>query len=137
MVKLTHFSNPFGITLILRLNMLSSCTIRWESQFLNLWNKTWISWFSLRLILQSLCAEPLYCLVIWQWSPTCFSGIIILCLSLILKQPLIWRFNISSVLKETKITKNYKITIQRRQKCFFPRCNIWSYMNLLKFLIRT
>ena len=31
MVKLVHFSNPFGMTFILRLNLPSSYIIRWES----------------------------------------------------------------------------------------------------------
>ena len=34
--KLIYFSNPFGKTLILRLNLPSSCIIRSESQFFRL-----------------------------------------------------------------------------------------------------
>ena len=33
-VKLIYFSDPFAITFILKLNLPSSCIIRWEFQFL-------------------------------------------------------------------------------------------------------
>ena len=65
-VKLIYFSNPFGKRFILRLNLPSSCRIRWESQFFKLWNAIGILWFNVRLILQSLFGEPLYFPVIWQ-----------------------------------------------------------------------
>ena len=40
MPKLIYFSNPFGLTFILRLNLFSSCMIRCESYFSRLWNTT-------------------------------------------------------------------------------------------------
>ena len=57
LVKLMHFSNPFDITFVLRLNLTSSCLIRREWK---LWNTTRILWFNLRLMLQSLSTESLY-----------------------------------------------------------------------------
>ena len=57
-----------------------------------------------------------------------YLGIVIFCLPLILKQSLIWCFNISSEVKASK---------QRRQKYYLPRYNVRSYMNILKYCIRT
>ena len=34
MLKLVHFSNPFGMTFILKLDLPNSCIVRWESTFL-------------------------------------------------------------------------------------------------------
>ena len=42
-VKLMHFSNPFGIIFVLTLNLPSSCLRRWEWK---LWNTTRILWFN-------------------------------------------------------------------------------------------
>ena len=39
-VKPMYFSNLFGLTFILRLNLPRSCIIRWESYFFRLWNTT-------------------------------------------------------------------------------------------------
>ena len=69
-VKLKYFSNSLGMTFMLRLNLPSSCIIRWETYFYRLWNTKGSLWFNLRLILQSLWAEPLYFPLIWKLSLT-------------------------------------------------------------------
>ena len=69
-VKLKYFSNSLGMTFMLRLNLPSSCIIRRETYFYRLWNTKGSLWFNLRLILQSLWAEPLYFPLIWKLSLT-------------------------------------------------------------------
>ena len=69
-VKPIYFSNPFGITFILRLNLLNSWIIRRESWFFRLWNTTGFWWFNVTLMLQSIFAGPLYFPVMWQWPLT-------------------------------------------------------------------
>ena len=68
-LKLIYFSNPFGMAFILRLNLPSSCIIR----FFRFWNATWILWFILTLILQSLRVEPQHFPATWQWFLTLTS----------------------------------------------------------------
>ena len=68
-LKLIYFSNPFGMAFILRLNLPSSCIIR----FFRFWNATWILWFILTLILQSLRVEPQHFPPTWQWFLTLTS----------------------------------------------------------------
>ena len=68
-LKLIYFSNPFGMAFILRLNLSSSCIIR----FFRFWNATWILWFILTLILQSLRVEPQHFPATWQWFLTLTS----------------------------------------------------------------
>ena len=68
-LKLIYFSNPFGMAFILRLNLPSSCIIR----FFRFWNVTWILWFILTLILQSLRVEPQHFPATWQWFLTLTS----------------------------------------------------------------
>ena len=68
-LKLIYFSNPFGMAFILRLNLPSSCIIR----FFRFWNATWILWFILTLILQSLRVEPQLFPATWQWFLTLTS----------------------------------------------------------------
>ena len=62
--------------------------------------------------------------MIYENKAFVFLENIIICLSLILKQSLIWRFNIYSVLKACK---NYSKNV------FFQ---VWLYMNVSKSLIR-
>ena len=68
-LKLIYFSNPFGMAFILRLNLPSSCIIR----FFRFWNATWILWFILTLILQSPRVEPQHFPATWQWFLTLTS----------------------------------------------------------------
>ena len=68
-LKLIYFSNPFGMAFILRLNLPSSCIIR----FFRFWNATGILWFILTLILQSLRVEPQHFPATWQWFLTLTS----------------------------------------------------------------
>ena len=68
-LKLIYFSNPFGMAFILRLNLPSSCIIR----FFRFWDATWILWFILTLILQSLRVEPQHFPATWQWFLTLTS----------------------------------------------------------------
>ena len=57
MIKLKYFSNPLGITYLLRLNLPSSCMIRWESYFFRLLSTARFLWFNLKLMLQSLRSQ--------------------------------------------------------------------------------
>ena len=64
-LKLLHFSDPFGMTdpfgiRLLKSNLPSSCIILYGPYFFKLWNTMWILQFRRTLILQSLCAVPLY-----------------------------------------------------------------------------
>lgn len=66
MTKDHIFFNLFGMTIIPKSNFASSCIIRFASQFFRLWSTIVIIQFKLTLILQLLCAAPLYFPVISQ-----------------------------------------------------------------------
>ena len=74
MLKLIYFSNLFGVTLNLKLSLPNSSITRCESWFFRLWNTIENLWFNLTLILQSLCAKPLYFLMVWQENLTVTSS---------------------------------------------------------------
>ena len=59
-LKLIYFSNSFGITFTLRLNLPTFCTAKCESCFFRLWNMTGILWFNLTLITIYMCRSSIF-----------------------------------------------------------------------------
>ena len=57
--KLIYFSNSFGITFTLTLNLPSFCIIRWESYFFRLWNSIESLWFKIDIAI-SMCKTSIF-----------------------------------------------------------------------------